>query len=69
MEIDGARAQEPFECFGIPVHVSVEADGSAAPTPPGWNRRRWFLHEAALLGVEALPSSPVCAAVEIERVR
>ncbi len=69
MEIDSARAQESYECFGIPLHVSVEADGTAAPTPPGWNRRAWFLHEGSLLGVEALPSSPVAAAVEIDRVR
>ncbi len=69
MAIDTALAQESFECFGVPLHVSVEADGSVAPLPPGWNRRAWFLHDAALLGIEALPSSPVTAAVEIDRVR
>jgi len=69
MELDSARAQESFECFGIPLGERVEAQPSPAPTPPGWNRRGWFLHEGALLGVEALPSAPVAAAVEIDRVR
>ena len=69
MADDSARAQESFECFGVPVHVSVESDGSVAPMPPGWNRRAWFLHEGTLLGVEAQPSSPIAAAVEIEQVR
>ena len=69
MEIDSVRAQESFECFGIPHPLSLEADGSLVPRPPGWNRRAWFLQDVALLGAEALPSSPVCAAVEIDRVR
>ncbi len=69
MELDSVQAQQPFECFGTPVHVNVEADGSATPMPPGWNRRSWFLPDPALLGIEALPSSPVAAAVEIDRVR
>ncbi|HXS53672.1 MAG TPA: hypothetical protein VN782_14155 [Usitatibacter sp.] len=69
MEIDSARAQEPFECFGIPLATSREAELAPTPVPPGWNRRSWFLHEGALLGIEALPSSPVAAAVEVDRVR
>jgi hypothetical protein len=69
MEIDSARDQEPFECFGIPLATRREAELPSAPTPPGWNRRGWFLHEGALLGVEALPSAPVPAAVEIDRIR
>ena len=69
MEIDSARIQESFECFGIPLHASVEADGSVAPSPPGWNRRKWLLHEAWLLGAEACPSPPLGACVEIEVVR
>ena len=69
MEIDSVQAQQPFECFGIPVPVDVEAEGCDARTPPGWNRRSWFLPDPALLGLEALPSSPVAAAVEIDRVR
>lgn len=69
MEIDSARAQESFECFGIPPASRADPAISSAPMPPGWNRRGWFLHEGALLGVEALPSSPVAAAVEIDRVR
>ena len=68
MEIDSVQAQQPFECFGIPLQENVEEDGSAVRVPPGWNRRSWFLPDPALLGVEALPSSPVAAAVEIDRV-
>lgn len=69
MEIDSGRMQESFECFAIPLAARAEAQILPAPAPPGWNRRRWFLHEGALLGIEALPSSPVAAAVEIDRVR
>ncbi|HSN20482.1 MAG TPA: hypothetical protein VLS49_07390 [Usitatibacter sp.] len=69
METDSALAQAPFECFGLPPHVSVEADGSIAPTPPGWNRRNWLLHDAALLGAEALPAPPLAACMELEVVR
>ncbi|HEX6634557.1 MAG TPA: hypothetical protein VF038_11355 [Usitatibacter sp.] len=66
---DTAHVQESFECFGIPQHVSVEADGSIPPSPPGWNRRNWLLHEASLLGAEAIPSPPLTASVEITVVR
>lgn len=69
MAPDTARDQESFECFGIPLHVHVEADGSFAPQPRGWNRRKWLLHDGAPLGVEAMPSPSLTAAIEIEVVR
>ncbi|HET7546904.1 MAG TPA: hypothetical protein VFJ86_04005 [Usitatibacter sp.] len=69
MELDSARDQESFECFGIPLHVHVEADGSFEPQPPGWNRRKWLLPDGASLGLEALPSPPLAADIEIEVVR
>lgn len=69
MDLDTAATVESFECFGIPQHVHVEADGSFAPQPPGWNRRHWLLYEAALLGAEATPSPPLGAAIEIDVVR
>jgi len=69
MELDSARDQESFECFGIPLHVHVEADGSFASQPPGWNRRKWVLHDGASLGAEAIPSPPADAPIEIDVVR
>lgn len=69
MELDSALAQESFECFGIPLHVHVEADGSFTPPPAGWHRRNWLLREVASLGIEALPSPPLAASIEIEVVR
>jgi hypothetical protein len=60
---------ERFECFGVPQHVHVEGDGSAAPVPPGWGRRDWLLREAALLGAEAMPSPPMPPAFELDIVR
>jgi hypothetical protein len=69
MPIHSVQAQESWECQGIPFPVNVEADGTPAPTPPGWGRRDWVLREAALLGAEAIPSPPLSAAVEIEIVR
>ena len=51
--------QEQFECFGVPQHVHVESDGIAARVPPGWGRRDGLLREAAMLGVEAMPSPPM----------
>jgi len=61
--------QEQFECFGVPPHVRVEADGSAARVPPGWGRRDWLLREAALLGAEAMPSPPLASTFELDIVR
>jgi hypothetical protein len=61
--------QEQFECFGIPAHVHVESDGSAARLPPGWGRRNWVLLESPLLGAEAMPSPPMAASVEVDIVR
>ncbi len=51
--------QEQYECFGVPPHVCVETEGWSAPRPAGWSRRNWVLREAALLGAEAIPSSPL----------
>jgi len=61
--------QEQFECFGVPHHVHVEDDGSAARVPPGWGRRDWLLREAVALGAEAMPSPPMPAAFELDIVR
>ncbi len=61
--------QEQFECFGVPNHVHVESDGSAARLPPGWGRRDWLMREAAMLGAEALPSPPMPPAFELDIVR
>lgn len=69
MQIDSVQAQQPWECQGIPLPVSVEADGTPPPTPPGWGRRDWVFREAALLGAEAIPSPPLTAAVELDIVR
>jgi len=69
MKIDSAQAQESWECFGIDVPVTVETDGSPTPAPPGWRRRDWVMRDAALLGMEATPSLPCAAAVELDIVR
>ena len=69
MDIERVREQEQYECFGIPDHVHVEPDGSAARLPAGWGRRDWVFHESWLLGPEALPSPPMAASVEVEVVR
>jgi hypothetical protein len=66
---DIAQVQESFECFGVPQHVSVDADASIPRSPPGWNRRNWLLIEASLLGAEAIPSPPLAASIEITVVR
>ena len=63
------REQDEFECFGIPLHVRVEADGSAMPMPLGWGRRNWVLLESSLLGPETMPSPPMPAAFEVDIVR
>jgi hypothetical protein len=68
MDGERTREQEESECFGIPSHVHAEADGSAAPLPPGRGRRDWVLHESWLLGPEALPSPPMPAAIELDIV-
>jgi hypothetical protein len=69
MDIERVREQEEFECFGIPLHVHVEPDGSAARLPPGWGRRDWVFQDSALLGPEALPSPPMPASIELDIVR
>ena len=52
--------QENFECFAIPPHVWIEADGTIAQEPAGWSRRSWVYREAAFhLGAEAMPSPPL----------
>ena len=61
--------QEQYECFGVPLHVHVESDGSAAPLLPGWGRRDWLLREAAHLGMEAMPSPQMPPAFELDIVR
>lgn len=58
-----------YECFGVPQHVHVEDNGSAARVPPGWGRRDWLLREAAHLGAEATPSPPMPPALELDIVR
>jgi hypothetical protein len=69
MDVERNREQEEFECFGIPTHVHVEADGRPSPLPPGWGRRDWVFHESWLLGPEALPSPPMSASFELDIVR
>jgi len=69
MDVERTREQDEFECFGIPSHVHVEPDGSAAPLPVGWGRRDWVLRESWLLGPEALPSPPMPASIELDIVR
>jgi len=69
MDGDRVREQEEFECFGIPLHVHVEDDGSAMPMPLGWGRRNWVLLESPLLGPEAIPSPPMPASFEVDIVR
>ena len=69
MDVERNREQEEFECFGIPHHVHVEADGGPAALPPGWGRRDWVLHESWVLGPEALPSPPLSAPIELDIVR
>jgi hypothetical protein len=68
MDVEHNREQEEFECFGIPTHVHVEADGAPAALPPGWGRRDWVLHESWLLGPETLPSPPMSASIELDIV-
>jgi hypothetical protein len=67
--MDRMDEQEHFECFGVPQHVHVEVDGSAARVPPGWGRRDWLLREAAQLGMEAMPSPPMAPAFELDIIR
>jgi hypothetical protein len=47
---------EKYECFGVPAHVWVEDDVIVVATSSGATRRNWVLREAAMLGMEALPS-------------
>ena len=67
MDDERAREQDRFECFDIPHHVHVEADGSAARLPPGWGRRDWVF-DSRLLGPEALPSPLLPASIEGDSV-
>jgi hypothetical protein len=48
--------QENYECFAIPSHVWLDAEGAIAPEPAGWSRRNWVYREVAHLGAEAIPS-------------
>ena len=48
--------QEKFECFAIPAHVWSQVDPIVEGQPAGWSRRNWVYRDAAVLGVEAIPS-------------
>ena len=48
--------QEKFECFAIPAHVWSQVDPIVEGQPAGWSRRNWVYRDAAVLGLEAIPS-------------
>jgi hypothetical protein len=45
-----------YECFGVPAHVWVDGDAVASTAVSGATRRNWVHREAAMLGMEAMPS-------------
>lgn len=47
---------EKYECFGVPAHVWIDDDSVAATPVSGATRRNWVHREAAMLGIEAIPS-------------
>jgi hypothetical protein len=51
--------QEQYECFAIPAHVWDQHRPVVESQRAGWPRRTWVHLEAAMLGVEAMPSPPI----------
>lgn len=47
---------EKYECFGVPAHVWIEDDVVTLAPAAGSTRRNWVHREAAMLGIEAIPS-------------
>jgi hypothetical protein len=48
---------DKYECFGVPAHVWIEDDVvDLAPAGTALPRRRGIPLEAAMLGIEAMPS-------------
>lgn len=48
---------EKYECFSVPAHVWMDDNAVAMPATRGTSARRgWVYREAAMLGMEAIPS-------------
>lgn len=48
---------DKYECFGVPAHVWVQDDAMVlAPAGVSAPRRREIPSDAAMLGIEAIPS-------------
>lgn len=47
---------EKYECFSVPAHVWIDDDSVVMPATSGATRRNWVYREAAMLGMEAIPS-------------
>ena len=47
---------DKYECFGVPAHVWFDDNAVALAPASGLTRRNWVYREAAMLGIEAIPS-------------
>ena len=47
---------EKYECFSVPAHVWMDENAAVMPATSGTTRRNWVYREAAMLGMEAIPS-------------
>lgn len=47
---------DKYECFGVPAHVWIQDDVVTVAPASATPRRNWIPREAAMLGIEAMPS-------------